>query len=317
MRSISLASKAVLSLFLTGQVAGKMYLLTDTFTGQDFFDGFDWIAEPDPTEGLVQYVDKATAQSEGLATVEGGNFFLRADAQTILTGDTGRKSSRIQSVKSWDLHVSVYNVVHMPQGCGTWPAIWELGVGTWPVNGEVDILEGVNDVSPNAATLHTTPGCTMPDIRNETGVPTQASCDTAVNYNAGCGVHSPDANSYGPAFNANGGGWYAVERTDDFIKVWFWPRNSVDAPACVLEGDDNVNTDSWGTSFAYFPNTSCDIASHFNAANIIINLTFCGNWAGQSYSNDGCPGNCTDYVSNNPSAFTDAYFELASIRVYQ
>ena len=26
---------------------------------------------------------------------------------------------------------------------------------------------------------------------------------------------------------------------------------------------------------AYFPNTSCDINAHFNAANIIIDLTFC------------------------------------------
>ena len=62
----------------------------------------------------------------------------------------------------------------------TWPAVWVLGAD-WPTEGteqeaecmrlgylivlstprslgEVDILEGVNDVSPDQATLHTSPG---------------------------------------------------------------------------------------------------------------------------------------------------------------
>lgn len=47
----------------------------------------------------------------------------------------------------------------MPQGCGTWPAVWELGPD-WPADGEIDIVEGVNDVVPNQSTLHTSPGCT-------------------------------------------------------------------------------------------------------------------------------------------------------------
>lgn len=39
----------------------------------------------------------------------------------------------------------------------TWPAIWEVGAN-WPNQGEIDIVEGVNDVSPNAAVLHTATG---------------------------------------------------------------------------------------------------------------------------------------------------------------
>ena len=57
----------------------------------------------------------------------------------------------------------------MPQGCGTWPAIWEVREDGWPNYGEVDILEGVNDVSPNSVTLHTTAGCTMPANVAQTG----------------------------------------------------------------------------------------------------------------------------------------------------
>jgi hypothetical protein len=53
----------------------------------------------------------------------------------------------------------------MPQGCGTWPATWEVEENNWPLGGEVDIVEGVNDVGPNSATLHTSPGCTMPGNR--------------------------------------------------------------------------------------------------------------------------------------------------------
>lgn len=33
------------------------------------------------------------------------------------------------------------------------------------------------------------------------------NCDVAVTNNAGCGVKVSQANSYGPEFNANGGGW--------------------------------------------------------------------------------------------------------------
>ena len=58
---------------------------------------------------------------------------------------------------------------------------------------------------------------------------------------------------------------------------------------------------------ALFPNTSCDLDSHFGEENIIINLTFCqnifdslsdtgtnlcligGDWAGSVYGNSGCP----------------------------
>ena len=39
----------------------------------------------------------------------------------------------------------------------------------WPALGEIDIIEGVNDQSPNAATLHTTAGCTQPATRDQTG----------------------------------------------------------------------------------------------------------------------------------------------------
>jgi len=79
----------------------------------------------------------------------------------------------------------------------TWPAIWELGY-TWPdgvgpsepkfgmltvviltrvrLQGEVDIVEGVNDEVPNASSLHTGPGNVSPSLSS----PNRAMTDVTV-----------------------------------------------------------------------------------------------------------------------------------------
>ena len=132
----------------------------------------------------------------------------------------------------------------MPQGCGTWPALWETAITNWPYGGEVDILEGVNDVGPNTMTLHTAPGCTMPTSRNQTGKTLSTDCNALANGNSGCGVADPKAKSYGPAFNENGGGWLAMERTATSIKIWSWTRDQ-SPPQEVRNGGDQVNTDNW------------------------------------------------------------------------
>lgn len=72
-----------------------------------------------------------------------------------------------------------------------------------------------------------------------------------------------------------------------------------------------------GEPTASFVNSQCDIHGKFSDNNIIINLTFCGDWAGNTFNANGCSGSCTDYVNNNPAAFADAYFELGTMLVYQ
>ncbi|KAF8636312.1 hypothetical protein AX17_003632 [Amanita inopinata Kibby_2008] len=310
------ALKTFVLLALAVPVFCVTYTLSSNIVGSDFYNTFDFEAISDPTHGRVNYVNQATAVSQNLTFASTNTFIARADYSTVLnpTGP-GRNSVRIRSKNTYTTSVVVFDMRHMPQGCGTWPAVWTVDESIWPNGGEIDIVEGVNDQAPNRVSLHTSPGCTMPQSRAELGTPLQLDCNTQVNSNAGCGVLFPTTNSYGPPFNSIGGGWYALERTNQQIRVWFWPRNGA-VPSDVSSGSSTVNPDNWGTADALFPATSCNIASHFDAHNIIINLTFCGDWAGNVYSQSGCPSTCVDYVNNNPSAFVNAYFEFASIKIY-
>lgn len=301
---------------LLTSVKGATYSRTDRVAGEGFNDFFEYQAIADPTNGRVNYVDQATAQAQNLTYGYGDTFVLRADSTNVVApGSRGRNSVRIRSRQTFTTHVATFDIRHMPQGCGTWPAVWETLEDGWPVGGETDIVEGVNDQGPNAATLHTTTGCTMPaDTSQMTGSWKQLDCDWLVNGNAGCGVRMSNPNSYGPGFNANGGGVYALERTNREMKVWFFPRGT--APTDI--GTDSVNTDAWGTPAAYFPSTQCDFDAKFAAHNIIINLTLCGDWAGSPNVYPGsCPQSCISHVDNNPGAFREAFWDFASINVYQ
>ena len=66
------------------------------------------------------------------------------------------------------------------------------------------------------------------------------NCDSNADGNAGCGVQATAPNSYGKSFNGAGGGFYAMERTTSFIKVWFWPRNSASVPSSVTSGSSSL-----------------------------------------------------------------------------
>jgi len=156
----------------------------------------------------------------------------------------------------------------------------------------------------------------MPASRDQTGTAGSNNCDTAATGNVGCGVTVDDSRSFGPTFNSQGGGWFALERTDSFINVWFWSNTDDTVPSDVQNGSESVDTGNWGTPRAFFPNTDCDIASHFGPHNIIIDLTFCGDWAGSVYGQSGCPSTCVDFVNNNPSAFSNAYFDFVWLNTY-
>jgi hypothetical protein len=70
-----------------------------------------------------------------------------------------------------------------------------------------------------------------------------------------------------------------MERTSSFIKVWFFPRRS-SIPSALANGAADLDTATLGTPTAFFVNNQCNIDRFFGDHNIIINLTFCGDWAG-------------------------------------
>jgi len=175
-------------------------------------------------------------------------------------------------------------------------------------------------------TLHTNEGCDMGSVdpnsftgRWATGANGQPSTNCWVNApnqyaNQGCGVVSSQG-SYGAPFNQRGGGIYVTEFGHGWpIKVWFFSRDKI--PKDILIGQPVPST--WGKPDAFFQIGSNCPASHFQTLQVIINLTFCGDWAGSTFGQQ-CPGyaSCTNYVQYNPSAFTDAYWIFNSIKVYQ
>ena len=54
---------------------------------------------------------------------------------------------------------------------------------------------------------------------------------------------------------------------------------------------------------------------HFNDMMIVININFCGAWAGDAYP--GGQKACINGVRNNPGDFTDAYWTINYLKVYK
>ncbi|KAL5366655.1 concanavalin A-like lectin/glucanase domain-containing protein [Aspergillus floccosus] len=292
------------------------YSLADDFgTGSSFFDKFDFFTSPDPTNGYVKYVDRATANADGLVSSPNGSVYMGVDYKNIASG--GRESVRITSKKSYTHGLFILDLAHMPGGiCGTWPAYWLLG-SNWPTNGEIDIIEGVHDQTHNAMASHTSNGCRIDGSGFSGSLGTSNCYDAAPDQptNAGCSITDASATSYGAGFNAANGGVFATEWTSDAISIWFFSRGSI--PGDIARGTPDPG--SWGTPSARFAG-QCDIDAHFKGMQIVFDTTFCGGWAGATWGSTSCASkasSCENYVANNPSAFRDAYWSINSLRVYQ
>ena len=189
-------------------------------------------------------------------------------------------------------------------------------------SGEIDILEGVNDQEVNAMTLHTGAGCAISTAQGLfSGDVSTANCDVNAAdqaKNVGCSIQSTSKQSYGAGLNANNGGVYATQWTDEAISVYFFPRG--DIPEDVLGSAPDPT--GWGTPAAKFSGGSCNVGSIFKQQQVVFDTTFCGDWAGQIWSNSTCAAKtktatCNAYVQNNPEAFADAYWTVNSFKVYQ
>lgn len=250
-------------------------------SGTSFFDNFDYFTGYDSSAGFVHYVPSAQAESLNLTFASSSSAVLKVDssvtADSVPNASTGRFSVRISSKAQYSTGLFIFDVLHTPLGCATWPALWLSDPSSWPENGEIDVMEAVNVVSDatNQMTLHTSPGCKMTGRRQEIGKALQTNCVNTTDSNAGCGV---DAGSYtfGNQFNKYGGAVLAMELRAEGIRMWQWPRKVI--PADVTSGKPDPSI--WGTATADFPSTDCNISSHFKNQSIIANIDLCGSWAG-------------------------------------
>ncbi|RMZ66883.1 Endo-13(4)-beta-glucanase [Pyrenophora seminiperda CCB06] len=294
------------------------YVLQDDYM-TDFYSGFNFFTGADPTSGFVKYVDQATAKQTNLinsSSTEAVSWGVDHTNQT----PNGRPSIRLESKKKYDSGLIVIDVAHMPAGCGTWPAFWTVGPN-WPKMGEIDIIEGVNDQTNNAMTLHTGPGCKIgSDTSQFAGSVTTGNCNVAAkdqSKNAGCSIKHPSKQSFGAGLNANGGGVFATQWTDNAINIFFFPRDSI--PEDVL--GESPDPSGWGKPAAKFQG-GCDVKSIFKQQQIVFDTTFCGQWAGDEsvWGNSTCgqkAPTCEEWVQKNPEAFAEAYWTVNALKIYQ
>jgi hypothetical protein len=151
-------------------------------------------------------------QSANLTEINSSGHAIMRVETTPQVANT-RQSVRITTQFTYTGALIIMDSVHMPTGCATWPAFWSNGPN-WPAGGEIDIVEGVNDYTNNQATIHTNPGCSLTSSSSSTlgisgSVVGGTNCAAAQTGNQGCGVRASETNSFGAAFNDNGGGVYA------------------------------------------------------------------------------------------------------------
>ncbi|KAJ5083867.1 hypothetical protein NUU61_008446 [Penicillium alfredii] len=313
-----LASSAAAHPSLARSTSKADYELVETWQGDHFLDYFNFHTGSDPTNGYVNYLDRHSAESAGLFKVkESGSVYLGVDHNTTLTpSGKGRDSVRIGSKKYYDKSLVVADIAHMPgAACGSWPAFWSVGK-EWPGDGEIDIIEGVNLHDHNEIVMHTSGTCKIED-KGMSGTVNATGCGEDLGP-VGC-VIKGDKGSYGNSFNRQGGGVYAMQWTDEFLKIWFFPRRSI--PKSLSTGKPDVT--EFGTPMALVQD-SCDVANSFKPQSFTFDVTFCGDWAGGVFHESGCPmsgsdsfQSCINHVAKNPGDFEQSYWEINSVKIYQ
>jgi hypothetical protein len=94
-------------------------------------------------------------------------------------------------------------------------------------------------------------------------------CAAASTGNQGCGVRANDQKSFGAAYNANGGGTYAMRWDQAGIAIYFFRPGSVPADLSA-----NAPTpESWGQPMAFWPASGCDPFKFFSNHNTIFDTT--------------------------------------------
>jgi hypothetical protein len=337
----SIGLVAICALFLVGnllvgpprQPVGP-YKLVDLQEGDDFFSHYIFYNGQDSegSKGYINYVAREEAFRLGIAnvTLETNNNNNNTEEpfvymSTSPTEEGPRDSVRLEGLKRYNRGLFIIDIRHMPAGCGTWPAFWLTDEANWPINGEIDLIEGVNTQTEAKTALHTTKVCNMNDVPQ--GVKT-GSWDTAQGVpmkngeldmtlreakncfvydphqwlNQGCVAVSDNNATIGTPLNDNGGGVFVLEwdPINRFMKSWaFTPHGEMpENLRQALDYANNLETSKqvvpdptlWSLPYAYFPigkGTNCP-SEHFRNMHLVFNMALCGSVSGNRFFMD-CP----------------------------
>ncbi|KFH02293.1 1,3(4)-beta-glucanase [Toxoplasma gondii VAND] len=321
----------------TGGPCRETWYKARSYQGWEILDEskFWFFTYDDPTGGYVNYVGREEAIHKGLVSVTAdGRTIVKVDSwNTVKDGDRGRDSVRLSAVEGFDDALWVVSLNHMPEGCGTWPALWTTGADPWPASGEIDLVEGVNSQRKNRISLHTSKGCSMWGIDetnfagtwayNGDGAEARDCYVHATEHNTGCSIESIE-DAFGEAFNEKGGGVYVVElKRAKHIRAWYFTHQEVPKDLRVGTPDPDSWAETQKLPMAHFPlnDNNCPGRTHFWGHRLVINTTFCGGWAGNLFSRAaGCAGDghdaCRAFVRNNPSSFKKAFWDFNFIHIY-
>ncbi len=204
------------------------------------------------------------------------------------TTEGPRASIRLEGKRRFNRGLFIIDLRHMPAGCGVWPAFWLTDEANWPVNGEIDIVEGVNYQNVAKTALHSTKTCLMDDVPmgvksgtwdesvgipdKKTGIP-----DMTLRYATDCFVYSPhqwlnqgcvavdlEGDTLGVPLNEKGGGVYVLEWDPVFghIRSWVFsphtkvPENLRETISTASEVDPELRVQPdpslWPLPYGYF-----------------------------------------------------------------
>lgn len=263
LRRPSLESSSRLVCFSSSRSARALSLTRSLF--QDVF----WV-----TNSSLAYVDSTSNQA-----------IIRVDNTTTLPYNEKRNSVKLFS-KNWYQPgvVLVMDIAHLPVGCSVWPAFWTQGTN-WPNNGEIDILETINDQTYSQFSLHTNSSsgsctATTNSTLGMTGSFAQTTCQYQANYGSGC-ISQAAQGSAGAGFNSAGGGVFALEFATWGINGWFIPRSSV--PSSLTSGMSSLDTSTLGEPSVSYSGSTCDVATFFGSQQITIDTTLCGEFLGEVF----------------------------------
>ncbi|KIY71643.1 glycoside hydrolase family 16 protein [Cylindrobasidium torrendii FP15055 ss-10] len=296
-----------------------VWVLQDTFDGTNFFDQMAFYSGKDPTNGMVNYVNVSAAWDKGLVGYgDNGEVLMKGDNTTWLAEGAYRDSVRVSSYAQYNTGLFILDLNHAPWGCGIWPAFWTLGSGTWPDTGEIDIIEGVHDNEHNQVAWHTKQGCYLNPNASFSGTVVSGDagnhtdCDGNANDNSGCAITQWSRASYGPYFDLQGGGVFAMKWDENGVSVHSFYRAAI--PSDINDGSPTPS--GWGVPEAFLSPESCDPIKYFVNHSVIFDITFCGDWAGNSYANTNCPGTCSQRIMD-PANFENASWSINSLKVYR